>query len=43
MLIGAPIEIAIGLLRPDTPQHHYKLHNRVNAVDFTDLVQISTA
>ena len=38
----APIETAIGLLRPDAPQLQYKLHKPTDAVDAEDLVQVCT-
>ena len=39
----APVETAIGLLRPDAPQLQCKLHKPMDAVDAEDLVQVCTA
>ncbi len=39
----APIETAIGLLRPDAPQLQYKLHKSMDAVDTKDLVEVCAA
>ena len=39
----APVETAIGLLRPDAPQLQCKLHKPMDAVDAKDLVQACTA
>ena len=39
----APVETAIGLLRPDAPQLQCKLHKPMDAVDANDLVQVCTA
>ena len=39
----APVETAIGLLRPDAPQLQYKLHKPMDAVDAEDLVQACTS
>ena len=39
----APIETAIGLLRPDAPQLQYKLHKPMDAVDAKDLALVCTA
>ncbi|MXX73832.1 MAG: hypothetical protein F4210_14445 [Holophagales bacterium] len=39
----APLETAIGLLRPDAPQLQYKLHKPMDAVDAKDLVEVCTA
>ena len=39
----APVETAIGLLGPDTPQLQCKLHKPMDAVDAEDLVQVCTA
>ncbi len=36
----APVETAIGLLRPDAAQLQYKLHKPMDAVDAKDLVQV---
>ena len=38
--IRAPVETAIGLLRPDAPQRQCKLHKPADA---KDLVQVCTA
>ena len=39
----APVETAIGLLRPDAPQLQCKLHKPMDAVDARDLVQVCKA
>ena len=39
----APVETAIGLLRPDAPQLQCKLHKPMDAVGAKDLVQVCTA
>jgi len=39
----APIETAIGMLRPDAPQLQYKLHKPMDAVDARDLADVCTA
>ena len=39
----APVETAIGLLRPDAPQLQCKLHKPMDAVDAEDLVQVCKA
>ena len=39
----APVETAIGLLRPDAPQLQCKLHKPMDAVDAEDLVQACAA
>ena len=39
----APVETAIGLLRPDAPQLQCKLHKPMDAVDAEDLVHVCTA
>ena len=39
----APVETAIGVLRPDAPQLQCKLHKPMDAVDAEDLVQVCTA
>ena len=39
----APVETAIGLLRPDAPQLQCKLDKPMDAVDAEDLVQVCTA
>ena len=36
----APVETAIGLLRPDAPQLQCKLHKPMDAIDARDLVQV---
>ncbi len=36
----APVETAIGLLRPDAPQLQCKLHKPMDAVDAKDLAQV---
>ena len=38
----APVETAIGLLRPNAPQLRYKLHKPMDAVDAEDLAQVCT-
>ena len=38
----APIETAIGLLRPNAQQLQYKLHKPTDAIDAEDLVQVCT-
>ena len=39
----APVETAIGLLRPDAPQLQCKLHKPMDAVEAKDLVEVCTA
>ena len=39
----APVETAIGVLRPDAPQLQCKLHKPMDAVDAGDLVQVCAA
>ena len=39
----APVETAIGVIRPDAPQLQCKLHKPMDAVDAEDLVQVCTA
>ena len=39
----APVETAIGVLRPDAPQLQCKLHKPMDAVDAEDLVQVCAA
>lgn len=39
----APVETAIGLLRPDAPQLQCKLHKPMEAVDARDLAEVCTA
>ena len=39
----APVETAIGVLRPDAPQLQCKLHKPMDAVDAGDLAQVCTA
>lgn len=39
----APLETAIGLLRPDAPQLQHKLHKPMDAVDAKDLIEVCTA
>ena len=36
----APVETAIGLLRPDAPQLQSKVHKAMDAVDANDLAQV---
>ena len=39
----APVETAIGVIRPDAPQLQCKLHKPMDAVDAGDLVQVCAA
>ena len=39
----APVETAIGVLRPDAPQLQCKLHKPMDAVDAGDLTQVCSA
>ena len=39
----APVETAIGLLRPDAPPLQCKLHKSMDVVDAEDLVQVCAA
>lgn len=39
----APIETAIGLLRPDQPQLQFKLHKPIDDVDARDLAEVCAA
>ena len=39
----APLETAIGLLRPDAPQLQHKLHKPMDSVDARDLIEVCTA
>ena len=39
----APVETAIGVLRPDAPQLQCKLHKPMDAIEAGDLVQVCTA
>ena len=39
----APVETAIGVLRPDAPQLQYKVHKPMDAVHAEDLVQVCAA